>query len=72
MITLIIPPQTPESERRKALAKAKQQFHRARMQVSATIRKGDLRAYAHARRGLKRSREMVRAWSAVQSVGDAA
>jgi len=72
MITLIIPPETTTIERRHALARAKQNFHRARMQVGASIRNGDLRAYSHARKGLKRAREMVRAWSAVQSVGDAA
>ena len=72
MITLIIPPETTITERRHALARAKQEFHRARMAVRATIRSGDLRGYAHARRGLKRAREKVRAWDAVQRVNQVA
>jgi len=72
MITLIIPQETPAGERRKALAKAKQNFHRAKMHVGAAIREGDLRGYAHAQKALKRSREMVRAWNAVQEHGQVA
>jgi len=72
MITLIIPPETPTAERRNALAKAKRNFHRAKMHVGAALHAGDLRAYAHARKTLKRAREMVRAWTAIQQTGRAA
>ena len=71
-LILCIPPTVPVDDRRKALARAKQEFHRAKMLVGTAIRNQSIPELRHAKKALKRARVVVRAWSAVQRTGEAA
>jgi len=71
-ITIVIPESVSTDERRKALARARQEFHRAQMQVGKAKRSRNLRAYSHALKAMRRAREVVRAWGAIQQTGRAA